>query len=604
VSVQGLGAFEPGDLEINGKRLAGDLLDIVTDAEPIRTISGASTVTLICDDPDGWIRKSGLYLPTPGHRTDLKLDGLWFRSCAFKKTGTTYNWQFEARAAAELRERKSPKRAVRGHSTLAQFLRSCVREIPSIGFVSPELNVKEPIAKRTQAEKQSTRDIERSKGIAYGADITIKGVKATKAQIDLLNRSLAVAESHGAASGRAGIALIIAEIDESEVHNYEHFTEGSGDSLGILQYRVSLFGRAKATDVEWSVANFLTKGSTGAGGAIAVALKNPGMTPAEITSINQGNRDGASVYAPYEAEAKKILDAYGSGIQNPEPEDGFTYVKQYVYSRGEPTGPKKEDTWACGTRYAEALKWRWFEVANYIYWVSDFDLIRSRPRLTLNEHGAGVLNIDFSLDTSEKKPDTMTVDCLMAQWGAPPGTVVDVTQDMGPAAAGAWIVSEISKPSLGLLKGTVILTRPQAPNPEPAATVVQRPASSAPESTTPISPGTPAVEAKLAREHPELKEGVRKVVAIILAQYPKLQITSTTGGNHVSGSLHYQGRAADLAGPDMDAIGTWIGQNLSTQLTEGIHNPTLAVKDGKFVNGPAFYAAVWEGHKDHIHIGV
>jgi hypothetical protein len=480
--IKGLGVFEPGDLEINGKRLAGDLLQIVTDAEPKRTISGASTIVLTVDDPDGWLRTSGLYVPTPGHRTDLHLDDLWFRSCALSKSGSIYKWTFEARGPALLRLHKQPRSVSRAHSTLAQFLKGLVGAEPSIGFVATELTVKQPIAKRSQAETQSVRDQGLQKGIGYGSGVTVKGQKANKAQIDLLNRSLAAAESHGAVNDRAAIALIIAEIDESEVQNYEHFTEGSGDSLGVLQYRVSIFGRAKATDVEFCVADFLTKGATGAGGAIKLSLQHPDWTPAQIASANQGNEAGPSVYAPYEAEAHKILQAYGGTTPGPGADGGnATYVKQFRYGVGEPIGPRHEDYWACGVRYAEPVGWNWFELENNIFWMSDYDLIRSRPRMTIDENSPGVDSIDFDLDTSAKKPDIVTVTCRAENWAAPPGSVVALSQDMGPSVAGAWKVAEASKASLGLLNATITLTRPTAPKPEPSSSIIVRPGGSAGE---------------------------------------------------------------------------------------------------------------------------
>jgi hypothetical protein len=586
---KGLGAFEPGDLEINGKKLAGNLLEIVTDAEPKRTISGASTIALSIDDPDGWLLKSGLYVPQEGHRTDLHIDGLWFRSCALSKSSDKYTWTFESRPVALLRQYNKPKRVSRSKSTLAQFLKSCVAEVPSIGFVSPELTKKQPIADRTGAEKQEVRDRNASKGIGYGSNVTIKGVKAVKEQIDLLNVSLEVAESHGATNDRAAIALIIAEIDESEVHNYEHFTESSGDSLGVLQYEVSRWGRARAIDPRFCVADFLTKGSTKAGGAIALALKNPSWTPAQIASANQGNREGASVYAPYEAEAKKILEAYGGMTPGPSADDADTYVKQFLYSRGEPQGPRKEDTWACGVRYAELVKWRWFELNNRIYWISDFDLVRSRPRLTLNENSPGIDSIDFNLDVSEKKPDTATVNCRMADFGAPPGTVVALTQDTGPAVAGAWIVAEASKPSIGLLNGTVVLTRPNAPKAEPSSSIVVRPGGEVGEDQGGLDPKSHVMKA------------LEKAKWINAHKFPY-----EWGGGHRSDGTFgpcdsaggYTGRVGyDCSGMVDDILH-------SAELFDGFSSMTLV--EGLFkwgVPGKGKYMTVWlKGPNDHCFI--
>lgn len=506
-AVKGLRVVTPDHLQINGKRLSGELLRIVLDAEVKRTIAGASTVTLMIDDPNDWLLQSGLYQPSalpaehpgkPPLYTDLELDGMWFRSCALGASGTQHQWQFEARAVALLRHHKKPRHISRAHSTLARFLKSLVAEEPSIGFVAPELTKRQPIAERTQAEKQSVRNQGVSKGIGYGSGVTVKGVKATKAQVDILNRALVAAESHAVTNDRAAIALIIAIINESEAQNLEHATESSGDSLGILQYRTSIVGRAKALDPEWCVTNFLTKGATNAGGAIKVALQHPSWTPAEIASVNQGDeaRLGAGVYAPYEAEAKKILEAYGGMTPGPSADAAATYVKQYNYGRGEPEGPRGEDTWACGTRYAELVSWRWFEVDNNIYWLSDYDLIRARPLIPpIDRNSPGINSIDYSLDVSAKKPDTVTISCRAEGWGAPPGGVVPLAESMGPNLAGAWIVAEVVKPSLGLLNATITLTRPTPPKPEPTSSIVVRPDGSPGEDQGGLPEGTAVMKA-------------------------------------------------------------------------------------------------------------
>jgi hypothetical protein len=103
-----------------------------------------------------------------------------------------------------------------------------------------------------------------------------------------------------------------------------------------------------------------------------------------------------------------------------------------------------------------------------------------------------------------------------------------------------------------------------------------------------------------------LHQGIKKVASSVLGQFPGLSVTSTTGGSHVSGSLHYAGEAVDLGGDTqtMFDASAWIKRSgIYRQLTEGIHNPNLSVSDGHFVD-PSFYSAVWAGHADHIHLGV
>lgn len=117
---------------------------------------------------------------------------------------------------------------------------------------------------------------------------------------------------------------------------------------------------------------------------------------------------------------------------------------------------------------------------------------------------------------------------------------------------------------------------------------------------------TPADVARLSRAHPELKAGVRNAVAKILHAWPKLQITSTTGGTHAQGSYHYQGRAVDLAADAayMQRAALWIEQHMWAQLTEGIHNPGLSVKYRVKVPSTFWGAGTWAGHANHIHIAV
>jgi hypothetical protein len=118
-----------------------------------------------------------------------------------------------------------------------------------------------------------------------------------------------------------------------------------------------------------------------------------------------------------------------------------------------------------------------------------------------------------------------------------------------------------------------------------------------PGSSTPVAAGT-------LRGHPELKPGISRLVSEVLVKFPQLRITSTTGDKHATHSFHYQGRAVDLAGPDMDRIGAWIAENLTSRLAEGIHNPTLSVKDNSHALPRIWGSETWEAHRNHIHLAV
>lgn len=94
---------------------------------------------------------------------------------------------------------------------------------------------------------------------------------------------------------------------------------------------------------------------------------------------------------------------------------------------------------------------------------------------------------------------------------------------------------------------------------------------------------------------------------VTMAKSAGLTITATTNGNHVPGSYHYSGRAFDAAGTESQmatfaASVQAVNGATGGKILELIHNPGYAIKNGKQVNGPVVYAAVWLGHKDHVHV--
>lgn len=103
-----------------------------------------------------------------------------------------------------------------------------------------------------------------------------------------------------------------------------------------------------------------------------------------------------------------------------------------------------------------------------------------------------------------------------------------------------------------------------------------------------------------------LAGGIRSLGNLVLGQFPGLSITSTTGGQHAPGSLHYRGLAEDISGPAnvMNAAARWVGRNYGAALAEGIHNPGLSVKNGRAVPASFWGAGTWAGHADHIHLAV
>lgn len=85
-----------------------------------------------------------------------------------------------------------------------------------------------------------------------------------------------------------------------------------------------------------------------------------------------------------------------------------------------------------------------------------------------------------------------------------------------------------------------------------------------------------------------------------MAQAMGLTITSTTGGNHVAGSYHYQGRAFDASNgssptPQMAAFYRAVLAKYGSHITELFYDPLGGIKFGKSIGAIG-------NHSDHVHV--
>jgi len=81
-----------------------------------------------------------------------------------------------------------------------------------------------------------------------------------------------------------------------------------------------------------------------------------------------------------------------------------------------------------------------------------------------------------------------------------------------------------------------------------------------------------------------------------------MTITSTTGGNHVSGSYHYQGRAIDVAG-SASQMRKFFFDSLQhfgvAQIKELFYDPV-----GEYVDNGRIHSGSIGGHSDHVHLAL
>lgn len=92
-----------------------------------------------------------------------------------------------------------------------------------------------------------------------------------------------------------------------------------------------------------------------------------------------------------------------------------------------------------------------------------------------------------------------------------------------------------------------------------------------------------------------LNPAIRQIALWAMRRYQAVA-TSTTGGRHAPGSLHYQGAAVDLVSPNMRAMAAGVGTTYLRSLAELFHDPLgWFVKWGRRVPGAI------GGHSDHVH---
>lgn len=685
---------------VHANEIETNIADSITGGKVTRTMTGASTLEVTFDDQRRALMQSGIF----SRAIDVVLDGVGWRLVHISKDGDSFTLEFEDRVVAYMRSHRKPLKMSRNKVTRAEFIRIMVREINTqrIRFFSPSLHVKQPVAKRPLSDAE--REALKQGGILYdealkvdniktnlkkkqgtggaqtytgganenpgGTDkakslkgLTVKGAPATPEQVKMMERVLDVCHSEKA-SARAVLAVCEACVVENEWTN----GQGSGAdsiSFGILQ---NIPGRSagikgtmtkeQAQDVEYTIRSALRPpGPTSKGGIMKLAKDNPSWTPGEIAAkaINGGGDPNyASKCDSWRSEVEKIIDAYGGynmigGTDGADSNIPDTYTKAYQFTRGEPGGPKGENSWEAGLRLADEVRWHLFVVGNTIYYVSDDDLIGQKPRMEIDEDSAGIDQIDFDLDRG-KENNEVTVTCRADRWFAPPGSVVVLKDTMNPVD-GRWLVDSVER-DLFSTDTTITLRRRQKAYKEPAPE--EGVLSSDPEDKrkrdakdvgrdvyAAASPGggksgkvyfAPGANVQNGRHKP-MNRPIKKFLAQV-AGITNERVQVNWGTNHsmrtTSGSIsdHWAGNAGDIdVGGDANssAAARRKGTNIAAAALRALGvpyaeaqrrastNENLNFNNSTFVNPPGWHGYTIQigwltynggNHYNHVHIGV
>jgi hypothetical protein len=465
-----------------GRRLIGARLE--------RTIDGASTLTLQVWDRDRAILSSGaLGLRVMSRVAKVQLDGITYSIAGVGKRGDTLTLTCEEQivVGAKRHGKGKPLRFPRGRYTRAQACASMLRQAGYPVLVLDEAVI-QPIAgradlrrdlRRARAERAeiAERSAPSSRTAARGlpGSFTIKGDTPDAEQRRNVALALRVAAEEQAGP-RATLALLVAGIGES---GFKDVPNAAGSPYGGVWQAL----KTRRMSTEEQARSFL-RGGRGfqAGGAIALARAEPGITPGAIATRVEASGQPAGFYDAFRAEADTIYALRGEDIAEAESgRAGAAWVKQYAYERR-----KDESTYTACRRLLEEVRWRLFVREGVFVIASDPALMRASPSLTLASDTPQVDSLDFEWHRALRESE-MTCRAYVDRYQADPGEVA-LVRDL-PEVEQRWLISSVAVDLLDAAEpADIALRRPQDPAKEPSSEV--RTSSGAGDDNSPASGGS------------------------------------------------------------------------------------------------------------------
>ena len=456
-----------------------DLASAITNLKIEDTIRGSSTLTIEVKDENWELLDSGFFDANKNGKVDAidinypEKSRFWWRIMQVRfGSDQVLNIVCMERAAVHMMAHRGPYKVSRAKMTRAQMLRSMTSRVKAGGgikFVSKELNKVQPIESETVPKRRTEekRKEDKDQGIHSDEDLTIKGAKATRAQLRQVERAMDVAVDLKAPP-RAVKAMVVAGIGES---NFKAVPNSAGSNYhGVFQGAKNVFD---IDDTEDMAESFL-RGGRGfqAGGAIKLAAANPGMSVGTIATKVEASGKPGSFYDAYDEEAEKLIEAYGGS------EGGTsTFRAQYNFQVGSPEDPH-ENFWDAANRFADEVEWPFFLDGQIAYFDSEMTLIKQKPVAVIHRDDPQVGDFEVEWDTRGIATQ-ITIDLVVEPFQFRAGEVLKLN-GFGPASTGStaklpgrWLIEEIDT-DRGNLYSNFTLKQPSKPKAEPASEVVER----------------------------------------------------------------------------------------------------------------------------------
>lgn len=526
--------------------------DSVVSGEVLRSMEEPSTVTITVHDQRRFILNSKK-LQTAEKKlrsVDITIDDLTFRLVKLRKQGDDLVFTFEQREIVWLKDKHGPRKAAsRAKMTRAQYIlqliHSARKSPPRIKVRIHELDVKQPIAKLSESEREdrkskkkvrSERDREREPGFSKDK---VAGLDVH--QTEKVETCLIVADRHRVEE-RAKLAMLTAMAGES---NFGKNLD-SGSNAPSVKPTTFQSMQIPESQLDRQAYHFLFGGRSFRAGGAVQAIKDHGEDSAEPWTIgavvdaveisDRGHAGGVSPY--YDAFvplARRILKAWGEGGGGPGSK-AASFRKRFEFKV-----EKDETYYDAIIRMATEVNWRAFMAGDTFRYISEEDLFKSRPRYRFSEASDGILNIDFDQDY-HKEAMTGTVECRIHRWAMVPGTTVYI-DDLG-SASGKWLVLSVRR-NLYSSDATVSITKPMREKMEPRQDLTERRQKDSDDS----DPGSPddAVKGTIRGDLDGMNEDLRAFLEIMAGMTKEdIFITAGLDTGHAPDSLHHDGRAADI----------------------------------------------------------
>lgn len=471
------------------------IADVITAASAVDTISGAPQLTISILDRDYRLLTSGAF----GATVDVVIDSIPYRLVEVSLTDTeALDLKFEHLIVALLRKHTGPLKAARGTVTRAGFIETMLREIadefPGLRYVCPEINTPQPVTSSKKSGRSLTSKTVTGKQVTGGVRGSGFGVSSLRirnwdgAMVTLgpaqLQNAATVLQTCDQAAAPAKAVLACAEACIVEAPLFANSGVATDHtSTGILQLLSTTAAGLgiSALDIVACVTAFLTRGFTGAGGAIALAKQNPSWSAGQIAQAVQGSafparydaaqQGAAAVISAWTQSTGSTFTGFGAGLTLQQ----SATTGKYEFTRGQ--SGQAEDSWTCMLRLASEVNWRCFIAgARTVYFVTDDDLIKGDTKYLLQPGSKGITRPSFITEVGKRtivvkgrrqpKPSEAQFDVRVDRWQAPIGSVVEL-DGWGPADD-KWILIETDS-NLFDAAATIRIHAPQKDLPEPAA---------------------------------------------------------------------------------------------------------------------------------------